>query len=129
MDGTPTRLQVTVSQTVDNIFASLLGVPKTTITRTAVADYAGPVPLGSPCNEFGNDPDANGKRSTTCNGTGQFKANVGSPQATKISGDAYQNDNCDPAVSGCTGSGSGKNDDYDPDGLLLHRHYNQGAQP
>ncbi len=57
LDGAPTRLRVTVSRQVDNIFGPLLGVDSTTITKTAVADYAGPVPMGSPCNEFGDDPD------------------------------------------------------------------------
>jgi Putative Flp pilus-assembly TadE/G-like len=90
--GRPTRLRVTVKRTVNNLFGSLLGVPTASISRSAVADYAGPVPLGSPCNEYGDDPDANGHKSTNCNGTAQFWANVGSPKAGKGKGDAYQND-------------------------------------
>jgi Flp pilus assembly protein TadG len=90
LDTSATRLRVTVNQTVTNFFGSLLGVASTTVSRTAVADYAGPVPMGSPCNEFGDDPDANGNKSVNCNGTGAFWANVGSPQATKSYGDAYQ---------------------------------------
>ena len=57
IDGTPTRLRVTVTKTVDNMFGGLFGIDQTTITRTPVADFAGPVPMGSPCNEFGNDPE------------------------------------------------------------------------
>ena len=105
IDGRPTRLRVTVTRTVDNFFGPLLGVPKTTISRTAVADYAGPVPLGSPCNEYGDDPDNTGQRSSNCNGVAQFWANVGSPQAPKGNGDAYQND-------------MGTNTDYDPNGYF-----------
>ncbi len=59
LSGGPTRLRVDVTRTVDNIFGPLLGRPQTTISRYAVADFAGPVPLGSPCNRFGDDPDSN----------------------------------------------------------------------
>jgi Flp pilus assembly protein TadG len=105
LDLASTRLRVTVNQTVNNFFGSLLGVPATTISRTAVADYSGPVPMGSPCNEFGDDPDANGHKSTNCSGTGAFWANVGSPKATKSYGDAYQND-------------MATNTDFDPNGYF-----------
>ena len=56
LSGGPTRLRVDATRTVDNIFGPLLGRPQTTISRYAVADFAGPVPLGSPCNRFGDDP-------------------------------------------------------------------------
>jgi hypothetical protein len=115
IDGTPTRLRVTVSKTVDNFFGGLFGIPQTTITRTAVADFAGPVPLGSPCNEFGNDPDAGSNRSSHCADTGQFWANVGSPQAPKSNGDAFQNNVCASGNDGCSGS---VNNDYDPNGYF-----------
>jgi len=105
LDGRPTRLRVTVTRTVANIFGPLMGVPNTTISRTAVADYAGPVPLGSPCNEFGDDPDPAGHRSSNCTGAAQFWANVGSPLAPKGNGDAYQND-------------MATNTDYDPNGYF-----------
>jgi hypothetical protein len=115
IDGQPTRLRVTVTKTVDNFFGPLLGVPKTTISRTAVADYAGPVPMGSPCNEFGNDPEPGNNKSANCANTGQFWANVGSPAATKISGDAYQDNNCGSNPDNCTG---GINSDYDQRGYF-----------
>ncbi|HET7326333.1 MAG TPA: pilus assembly protein TadG-related protein [Nocardioidaceae bacterium] len=116
IDGQPTRLRVTVSRTVDNIFGPLLGLDQTTITRTAVADYAGPVAMGSPCNQFGNDPEAtSASRSAACEDTGEFWANVGSLRATKQSGDAFQNGVCSGGDDGCTGS---TNDDYDPNGYF-----------
>ncbi len=62
LSGGPTRLRVDVSRTVNNLFGPLLGRPTTTISRYAVADYAGPVPLGSPCNRFGDDPLPAGDR-------------------------------------------------------------------
>jgi Flp pilus assembly protein TadG len=114
LDGRPTRLRVTVSQTVPNFFGSLLGVANTTVSRTAVADYSEPVPMGSPCNEFGNDPDPASNRATACSGVlGQFWANVNSPGTDKANGDAYQSVSCPTGGDGCTGS---TNNDYAPDG-------------
>jgi Flp pilus assembly protein TadG len=117
LDGKNTRLRVTVSRTVSNIFGPLLGVPNTTISRTAVADYTGPVPLASPCNEFGNDPDPGSptNKSTNCANVGSFWANVGSPKATKVSGDAHQSNVCTTAQDGCAGS---VNSDYDANGYI-----------
>jgi hypothetical protein len=120
-----TRLRVTVNRSVTNFFGSLMGVPTTNVSRTAVADYSGPVPLGSPCNEFGDDPDAatNNDRSANCTAAGSFWANVGSLAATKVSGDAYQDGNCSglaPAFpDGCSSTAvSGANTDYDPNGYF-----------
>jgi len=118
--GRPTRLRVTVTRTVDNIFGPLLGRPKTTVSRTAVADYAGPVPMGSPCNAFGNDPDpsASTNRASTCTSATQFWANIGSLGQTKSSGDAYQDTVCASNVDGCSGSSAGPNTDLDPNGYI-----------
>jgi Flp pilus assembly protein TadG len=115
IDGAPTRLRVTVTRSVGNIFGPLLGVPTTTVTRTAVADYAGPVPMGSPCNEFGDDPTGDGLRSADCLQAGAFWANVGSLPATKSYGDAFQDNSCSSGTDGCSG---GTNVDYDPDGYI-----------
>jgi len=118
LGGSATRLQVTVNQQVTNFFGSLMGVPTTNVTRTAIADYSGPVPLGSPCNEFGGDPESTGIISANCSAAGAFWANVGSPNATKISGDAYQDNVCASGVDGCSGSASGPNTDYDANGYF-----------
>jgi hypothetical protein len=111
--GQSSKLQVTITETVQNTFGQLLGMNTETITRTAVANYQAPLPMGSPCNEFGNGPEpTNGAvnpRSSNCSQAGQFWANVGSPQATKISGDAYQDGVCGSTVNGCSGS---SNTDY-----------------
>jgi hypothetical protein len=121
LDDSPTRLRVTVSTTVQNVFGQLLGIGSTTISRTAVADYAAPVPMGSPCNLFGSDPDAIAV-GTACKDekgalvSGQFWANVGTPGASKGSGDRFHNNTgCSASVSGCSGS---KNLDYSPDGYF-----------
>jgi len=115
LSGGPTRLRVDVTRTVDNIFGPLLGKPRTTISRYAVADFAGPVPLGSPCNRFGDDPDPGSSVSSNCDDAGQFWANVGSPAAAKVSGDAFQNNTC-TTEDGCSG---GKNMDYDARGHVF----------
>jgi len=116
LDGQPNRLRVTVSSTVDNIFGGLLGVPQTTITRTAVADYAGPVAMGSPCNQYGDDPDPNGTQGKACADiSGQFWANVGGPMSSKSTGDAFQDSVCSALVDGCT---NGTNTDYDENGYF-----------
>ena len=51
--------------------------------RTAVADYAGPVPMGSPCNEYGDDPEPGGHRSANCTGTGAVLGQRGQPQGAE----------------------------------------------
>ena len=58
----PTQLKVTISRTVDNFFAKSFGVDTSTITRSAVADFNGPAPMGSPCNTFANEPAARAAR-------------------------------------------------------------------
>ncbi len=121
IDGQPTRLRVTVTDTVQNVFGSLLGVDDTTITRTAVADYAGPVAMGSPCNSFGDDPEAT--TSTTaaiCTGVaGLFWANVAGPKSPKVSGDKFQAGTCSGSDDGCSGT---TNTDYDPNGYFYTLH-------
>jgi hypothetical protein len=121
VSGQPSELQVTITTTVDNTFGQLLNKPTETITRTAVATYQAPLPLGSPCNEFGNgsDPTLNGtsQRSSNCTSAGQFWANVGSPQAAKSYGDAYQDDNCQSAASGTDFCTNG-NSEYSTDGYF-----------
>jgi Flp pilus assembly protein TadG len=116
--GQPSKLRVTITDTVDNTFGQLFGKPTETITRTSVANYQAPLPMGSPCNAFGNGPEpttgAINPRSGNCSAAGQYWANVGSPQATKISGDAYQDGNCSGNPDNC----SGTNTDYSPDGYF-----------
>ncbi|MGL5865957.1 MAG: hypothetical protein ACRCYX_08810, partial [Dermatophilaceae bacterium] len=113
--GGPSRLRVEVTRTVDNIFGPLLGVPETTISRFAVADYAGPIPLGSPCNRFGDDPEPGSTGSSNCSDAGLFWANVGSLTVPKVAGDAYQDFQCG-TEDGCTG---GRNTDYDANGHIF----------
>jgi Flp pilus assembly protein TadG len=124
----PSQLQVTVSSTVSNAFATLLGVKTTTISRTAVTDYNGPAPMGSPCNTFGNEPAASAGGALPagsslpasavnpfCTTTPLFWANVEGPATDKIQGDRYSTRTCSSGVDGCTG---GKNDEFNPNGYF-----------
>lgn len=119
LDGRPTRLRVTIDTTVKNQFGWLMGVPETKISRTAVADYAGPVPMGSPCNEFGNDPEPGSYRGSTCdNAAGSLWANVNGYNADKQNGDSYQSGGCNTSVTGRDGCTSSTNNEYDSNGYF-----------
>jgi Flp pilus assembly protein TadG len=114
----PSQLWVKVSSTITNQFGRAIGVSSTTVGRSALADYAGGLSMGSPCNEFGSDPDASAAyKSTNCADAGGFWANVGSLKATKVSGDAFQDNVCGSGVDGCTTS-TGPNRDYDANGYI-----------
>ncbi len=138
----PTQLKVTISTDVVNEFGQMIGVGKESLTRTAVADYQGPAPMGSPCNTFGNEPNAgnanassnSGSSPVTLNGTGSgtaqsaatqsycsrtptMWATVEGPQTGKLQGDRYQTVGCEATgVDGCTGT---SNDEYDDFGYVF----------
>jgi Flp pilus assembly protein TadG len=128
----PTQLSVTITSTIDNTFGAAIGVPSATISRTGVADYQGPAPMGSPCNTFGNEPTAGsgGSSATPTTGTArgssplancpqiaQFWATVEGPETGKLQGDRYQTKRCEGAsVDGCTGA---TNDEYDEFGYTF----------
>jgi len=114
-----TQLQVTVSSTIPNSFAAIVGLSTTTVSRTAISDYAGPVPMGSPCNLFGNEPLKAGELSAgsttncTLGSTPNFWANIAGPQTSKQNGDQYATQGCTSAGdSYCLGSGQTDNCDH-----------------
>jgi Flp pilus assembly protein TadG len=124
-----TQLKVTITDRVANSFGQFIGVGSTTLSRTAVADFKGPQPMGSPCNTFGNEPTSGtGGSSPTPSGTAhgaapfascstppQFWGVIEGPQTDKVQGDEFQDTSCSNGVDGCT---SGKNDEYDPFGYV-----------
>ena len=126
----PTQLRVTITSTVKNSFATAFGLGTNTISRSSVADYNGPAPMGSPCNTFGNEPmpgtaetlfpgaqmvppePVNGALCTTP----RFWGGVAGPEHPKANGDAIMSRRCaSSAVSGCTGT---TNDEFDPLGYF-----------
>lgn len=115
----PSQLRVTVTSTVANAFAATFGMPRTTVSRTAVSDYSGPVAMGSPCNLFGNEPlgptQSTAGSSTNCTfgSTPNFWANIAGPQTSKENGDRYATQGCSSSSNSyCGGSGQTDNCDH-----------------
>ena len=116
------RLKVTVSADVSGAFAGALGAGPRRVSRSATAEFAGPLLLGSPCNVFGReDMDATGggadqqsRGSSDCEGSGRFWAGAMGPQLDKGAGDAFASRWCawaptEPATDGCDPNGVGPN--------------------
>lgn len=132
----PTQLKVTVSGPMTFTFGQVLGVSGTTVTRTATADFAGPTPMGSPCNVFGREDMAPGTTdssqlpvsSPNCAGAGSYWVNMAGQNVNKARGDAYAAGWCtDPddgkGIDGCsipnsTAANPGTNLEYDPNGYV-----------
>lgn len=118
--GRAGRLNVTVSSDVAGAFSGALGVPPRRVTRSATAEFAGPLLLGSPCNVFGREdmdptgggPDQQPRGSKDCADSGRFWAGAMGPQLDKGAGDAFAARWCawapsEPATDGCDASGVG----------------------
>jgi Flp pilus assembly protein TadG len=123
----PSQLKVEVSSTIKNTFGSMLGIDTITINRSAVADYNGPAPMGSPCNTFGNEPTSGVGSATPvgsalpaapydgCTSKPDFWASIEGPQTTKGQGDRYATRNCGASSHECA---SGKNKEYREEGYF-----------
>ncbi|HEX7094802.1 MAG TPA: pilus assembly protein TadG-related protein, partial [Acidimicrobiales bacterium] len=105
IDDRPSELRVTIETEVDNFFTGIIGFKKTKIKRTAVADYAGAVPMGSPASFIGNDPELGQSDPSRLQ---KLWINIAGRDATKISGDRYTAGACNSSVFGCSTS----NDEY-----------------
>lgn len=126
----PTQLKVTITEVVQNTFGKVVGVPTATLSRSAVADYQGPQPMGSPCNTFGNEPTSGtGGSSPTpsgsalgsspfsnCSSTPQFWGAIEGPQTDKVQGDEFQTKSCSSGVDNCSG---GNNSEYEEFGYTF----------
>jgi hypothetical protein len=124
----PTQLKVTVSSKIPNTFASSFGFRFATVSRSSVADYNGPAPMGSPCNAFGNEPLAGAAEplgtgsqivpptgGAACTSSPLFWGAIAGPETPKGNGDAIMTRRCDSGTSGCTGT---TNDQFDPLGYF-----------
>jgi hypothetical protein len=123
----PTQVKVTVSTSVHNFFGQIFGAPEQRLSRSAVAEYQGPVPMGSPANTYGNEPLARGERRwSTLTQDPQLWANVFGPRSLKSKGDAHQAkvctattaDNCPQAGVSPPPGYNTSNTDYRPEGYL-----------
>jgi hypothetical protein len=120
--GSPRQLNVTISTPVDTFFARLFGLDQITVTQHASAEYARPVPMGSPQSYLGiyqqyyydsqghlktkgvnKAPGAPGGNSLASQG---FWTAVITRGGQRSNGDAYSPQN----------NGSGPNAQYDPAG-------------
>ncbi len=109
----PNRLRVKLTTEVPSYFVGLLGVDSVQLTREAVAEYVAPVPMGSPQNKLGNDPE------NTDPGT-QLWVNISAPRTGKEQGDRYQSQRCgSTSYFSCTNANPSINSDYDPDGYFF----------
>ena len=98
----PNQLEVTITDTVDTFLLKVLGRQSQTITRSAVAEYVPPLPLGSPLSQFGNSCDPN---EPGCTGQPNFWANIHGKYTSTRMGDAYSSyceDGQPSGSSGCT---------------------------
>lgn len=127
----PTQLKVTISSTIENFFAKSFGIDTSTIARSAVADFNGPAPMGSPCNTFGNEPAGSSSMGpvgsvlkaptyATCSTNPQFWGAIAGPETYKDQGSQFETRKCggvgeDGCASGATGAA---NEEYDPRGFI-----------
>ena len=54
----PYQYKVTVAKKVRNLFGGIFGISDTVVRASATAEYLKPLSMGSPSNQFGNDPDS-----------------------------------------------------------------------
>ena len=114
----PEQLAVTITATVHNAFGALIGAGEETLTRTATADYAGPLQMGSMCNVLGAEPNPGDGTGSAASGNcvfgrdPKFVINLDFPGAkggdadtrtTKDWGDRYGSRYCSPGDDGCNG--------------------------
>jgi Flp pilus assembly protein TadG len=119
----PNQLKVTIDSTVDNTFAVSVGIGSTDLEERATAEYQRPVSMGSPINQFGNDPEL----ANPGHGTLRFPdfwANVFGPSSQKAKGDAIQSTICGGADN-CVSS----NTDYDANGYFYAIEVQSTASP
>ena len=113
-DDRPDQYKVAVVRRVDNLLGGILGIYSTAIKATATAEYLPPLVMGSPSNQYGNDPDATESARTYPN----FWGNIAGGSTNKGNGDAYAAGSCDGATDGCSTSGLGNNLDVKPQGYF-----------
>ncbi len=118
----PYQYRVKVVRRVDNMFGGILGMTRTDVSAISTAEYLKPLSMGSPSNQYGNDPESisssefpPASKATYPN----FWANIAGGSSTKSNGDGYAAGVCvaetDGGVDDCNGS---VNADYRPEGYI-----------
>jgi Flp pilus assembly protein TadG len=129
----PTQLKVVISTPVHNSFGQVIGLSTTQLTRTAVADYQGPSPMGSPCNTFGNEPASGGGTSSllptgtalaavgtryaNCSSNPAYWPTIEGPETDKQQGDRYQTLAC--ASNDSQNCANNQNSEYNKLGYVM----------
>jgi hypothetical protein len=88
------------------MYFSKIFISAVDIQRQSLAEYVQAVPMGSPDNILGNDPEKIGSTGYTLP---YYWLNVAAPDGEKVQGDRYTANDCNGAFSGCSG---GNNLDY-----------------
>ena len=126
------QLKVTITQDVPTWFGRAIGFKSMHVVRTAVADSRPPVEMGSPTNQYGNDPESAGAAGSAT--YPNLWGNIAGPEANKQNGDAYQAGGCATASDGCGQAPTnvscgyaGTNVDYDCRGYYYDVHVPSGG--
>jgi len=110
------RLRVHIVDTDVPRFFSSLFISGMDIERQALSEYVQSVPMGSPDNSLGNDPERWGASGYN---RPYYWLNVATPRSTKVNGDQYTAGNCSGTYTGCSSSTStGTNLNYSEDGYF-----------
>ena len=110
------QLRVTISHQVTNFFGNIVGVKFTTIKKEALAEYQRSVNMGSPSNQFGNNPEASTFNSTTYP---NFWGSIAGPSTDKVQGDAISSQPCASSGTGASDNcSSSLNSEYDAKGYF-----------
>jgi hypothetical protein len=120
----PNEMTVHVKTKVDTWFARALGFSTLTVNRSAVAQYDGPLDMGSPANNLGDVPGDSctdlgypagsppSCASVSANANQNLWAQIQGPETTKTSGNAYTTDYCNGTTDGCSTTGMGGNTQF-----------------
>jgi hypothetical protein len=115
----PSQMNVTVRKNVDNFLAGVLGIDDSDVSASASAEYLKPVAMGSPANQYGNNPESSGAPGSST--YPNLWGNVTGDDTGKIQGNAYTSNSCS---GGQTDNCSGTNSDFDPQGYYYTVHFN-----
>lgn len=114
---TPNQYKVKIVRRVPGILGGILGIGSAVVGATAVGEYLKPLAMGSPSNQFGNDPDVIGSwpiGNPPPQTYPNFWANVAGGRSPKSNGDAYTAGGCyNSTTDGCS---NGTNLDLSPGG-------------
>ena len=127
----PSQLRVTVTSKIRNAFGTGFGQDFTTVSRSAVADFNGPAPMGSPCNAYGNEPvaalspDANrgpSSRSSCAKSRGKYGAAITRPALPMCIGASSSHEVPRPSSESAAGGRSAASESEPPrDGVWSRR--------